>query len=392
METINFSDTQPAFMTTSNVSLQFKKITFLLMNHPALAKNLKRITDFKLLMPLIKKTVFPIFVGGETITQAMTTVEKRLVPVQIGAVLDYSVEVADTEEKIQFTIDTVKGAIRQSAHYRKFLPFAVFKISGLMQKQQLVLLSSYVKNLTVTGGKEIQALYHQIVAKVNSICQEAFRYKVKVMIDAEGSDIQDLIDLLTLEMMKLYNHERCTVINTYQCYLKDGLDKLKRQFTTLRSQGIYFGAKVVRGAYMETERIKAGLEGKPSPICESKDETDVQFNSAINFCFKNISEMEMVVATHNETSIQETISLMERHKIEAGDSRIYFAQLFGMSDNLSCNLAKHGFNVCKYLPFGPVHEVLPYLIRRINENSSIRGQSGRELILIKNEIARRRKL
>ena len=225
--------------------------------------------------------------------------------------------------------------------------------------------------------------------RMNTICITAKKNDVPILVDAEESWFQNAIDDLVEEQMQRHNTEKVIVYNTIQLYRKDRLDFLKRSFEKAQSGGYKLGVKLVRGAYMEKERERAKDQGYPSPIHDSKSDTDRNYDLALEFCVNNFPNIQLVAGTHNEDSSKRLVSLMTDNNIQPSDSHIYFSQLYGMSDNISYNLAAGNYNVVKYVPYGPILDVMPYLIRRAEENTSIAGQTGRQLSLIMQEKARR---
>ena len=270
------------------------------------------------------------------------------------------------------------------AKERKAIPFAVFKPTGLGrfylyekigEKQPLTL--------------EEQNEWNRVVARFDLICKTAYDKDVALLIDAEESWMQDAADELVTEMMRKYNKKKAIVFNTLQLYRWDRLDYLKKLHNQAKVEGFYIGMKIVRGAYMEKENNRAEEMGYPTPICESKEATDINYDVTMEYMMDNLDVMSIFAGTHNESSSYKLIEMMESRGISKNDNRIWFGQLYGMSDNISYNLAKYGFNVAKYLPFGPVRDVMPYLIRRAEENSSIAGQTSREFALLQKEVNRR---
>tara|TARA_R110002051_G_scaffold111882_2_gene184470 strand:- start:171 stop:923 length:753 start_codon:yes stop_codon:yes gene_type:complete len=240
-----------------------------------------------------------------------------------------------------------------------------------------------------TLTKDESLSFERMKNRVDQLCSAAFQKGIKILVDAEESWFQDVIDDLAYEAMEKYNRESCIVYNTYQMYRHDMLGRLKAAEAVAKAKGYLLGAKLVRGAYMEKEAERAEEMGYPSPIQPNKAATDKDYNIGVEFCIEN--GVYLVSGSHNEASNHLVVELIEKHGIEKGSDRVFFAQLYGMSDNISFNLADAGYRVLKYVPYGPVEKVMPYLIRRASENSSIAGQSSREFMLIKKEIERRKK-
>lgn len=386
---VSFDDTAVAFSGKSDAALYKMYLLFKSMNSNTFVKAGGTLlnTALKLHLPvkfIIKPTIFNHFCGGETIEESERAIQE-LAQVNIGTILDYSVEGEGNEKSFDATRDELLHGI-EKAHGNKNIPFSVFKITGLID---INLLEKVQKQQELTA--EERAAYERGRDRVNAICQRCYQRDVRVFIDAEESWIQDTIDNLTYEMMALYNKEKANIYNTYQLYRHDRLDVLQRDLEQAVEGGYYLGAKLVRGAYMEKERRRALAEGYESPINPTKEASDTLFDSALRFCAANVDRIAFCNGTHNEDSCYLLMDLMAEYNIVPNDPRVYFAQLYGMSDNLSYNLAHAGYNVAKYVPYGPVEAVMPYLLRRANENTAIAGQSSRELTLIISEIERRKK-
>lgn len=382
---ISFDNTENAFKAKSNSDLKQSYWLFKLVGNPSLVKMGAKLAPLGLNLGfkgLIKNTIFKQFVGGETIHECDTTIAE-LGKFNIGTILDYSVEGKETESDFEAckkeTIETIHKAKGNS-----FIPFCVFKVTGLARFDLLVKVSA---NETLTTAEQEE--YSRVKQRVTAICQEASRANQPLFIDAEESWIQPAIDALADENMALFNQQSVIIYNTFQLYRKDRLTFLKETITNAKSKGYFVGAKLVRGAYMEKERERATAKNYPSPIQETKSDSDKDYNLALEECVKHISMMGLCAGTHNEESSMYLVKLMQENQIAINDKRIYFSQLFGMSDHISYNLSIAGYNVCKYVPYGPVKEVLPYLIRRAQENTSVKGQTGRELNLIIKEKNRR---
>lgn len=388
--TISFEDTQTAFAYKSDAELRKANFVFSLVNHPwisALATRCVRM-GLALRLPIegiIKKTVFFHFCGGESINQAEAAVRK-LAQFHVSAILDYSVEGEKTEAGFEATVEETLRTI-EKAHTTSNIPFCVFKPTGLASAELLTKIQGKEK-LT----PEEEAAYQRVFERFDRICAKGYEYNIPILIDAEDSWYQDPIDQIVLDLMKKYNQESAMVYNTYQLYRTDALDNLRNHFHEAVMNNVYFGAKLVRGAYMEKERERAAKLGYPSPIQPDKEATDADFNKALAFCIDNKQRISVMCGSHNEYSNYYLTVLMEKHSMRPDDPRVWFAQLYGMSDNISFNLAKAGYNVVKYLPYGPVRSVMPYLFRRAEENTSVAGQSSRELMLIRKELERRKEI
>lgn len=384
---LDFQDIETAFADKSTSELLERQRLFKMMNSPFLNSFGTKAATFALSLGLpvkgiIKKTVFELFCGGETIEECEPVV-RRLGASNIGTILDYSVEGKSTEEDFEATKEEIKRTIKR-AYDDPAVPFAVFKVSGVAPLGTLEKMS-FKKKLDAKG----QAKCERIHNRVNEICEYAHSLGQPIFIDAEESWIQDAIDRLATEMMEKYNVEDPIVYNTVQLYRKDRLEYLKEARRTADKAGYFLAVKLVRGAYMEKERARAAEMGYESPIHETKADTDSDYNAGVEYCVKHRAKVAMVAGTHNEKSTQKLARLMYEQRILPNDNHINFSQLYGMSDNLSYILAKNGYNVSKYVPYGPVADAIPYLIRRANENTSVAGQVGRELELINKEIKRR---
>jgi proline dehydrogenase len=384
---IHFDDTAIAFSYKSDKELKKANFIFTLVNHPFFSglatKALKIALTLRLpVKGLIKKTAFEHFCGGETVEQSEPTIDK-LFGFQVGTILDYSVEGEKTETGFDETTLEILHTFEEARGNEK-IPFCVFKVTGL---GSIALLEMVQNKATLTP--EEAASFERVRGRVEKICSKAFQYQVPVLIDGEDSWIQDTIDTLAYEMMQAYNKENAIIFNTFQMYRADMLDNLKEAFHAAVNQHYFLGVKIVRGAYMEKERARAIKEGYANPINPSKEATDNMFNEGLAFCLDNLEKISLVCGSHNEFSNLHLASMMQQKGIAPDDRRIWFAQLLGMSDNISFNLAKSGFRVAKYVPYGPVGAVMPYLLRRAAENTSVEGQSSRELVLLRKEMKRR---
>ncbi len=384
---VSFVDTSVAFSAKNNYRLFKMFLLFGSMNFNRLVKIGNNLISFLFknnfpIKGLIKHTVFEQFCGGETIDESEETIAE-LAAFNIGTILDYSVEGKKSEKGFDDTTEEIIRTVIKSDE-NDDIPFSVFKLTGI---GSTALMSKIQDGETLTEDEK--GAFERIKNRVNNICLKAYQCKTKVLIDGEESWIQNVIDDLAYEMMHLYNKEEAIVYNTYQMYRKDMLSNLKTAFAKLQGDNIILGAKLVRGAYMEKERDRALELNYASPIQPDKPSTDRDFNLALKFCIDNYPKVGLCCGTHNEYSNAYLAELMKEESIACDDSMVYFAQLYGMSDNISFNLAKAGYNVTKYVPYGPVHAVLPYLFRRSQENSSVAGQTSREYRYIKKEIKRR---
>lgn len=331
----------------------------------------------------VKATIFKHFCGGETIDECLTTVQK-LGDGGIGTILDYSVEGQEDDDSLDHTRDEILRTIAV-ARDRRDIPFSVFKVTGISPSD---LLERVSKGEALSGDDAHE--WQLVQGRVESICQAAHASGTPVLIDAEDSWYQPAIDELATRMMERFNRERAIVFNTIQLYRHDRLAFLRASQAAATEGGYHLGVKLVRGAYMEKEREAAANEGRPSPIHADKAAVDHDYDEALSFCVSHIKNMAVMAGTHNEHSSLLLASLIDQVGLARNDRRLWFAQLLGMSDNISYNMADAGYNVAKYVPYGPVHAVLPYLIRRAEENSSVAGQMGRELRLIVQERKRRK--
>lgn len=384
---ISFDNTENAFKGKANSDLNRSYWLFKMVGNPTLVNISAKLAPIGLnigFKGLIKATIFKQFVGGENITECNRTIAE-LGKYNIGTILDYSVEGKESEKDFDAccaeTIETIHKA-KNDNH----IPFCVFKVTGMARFDLLVKVSAN-ETLTQTELNE----FEKIKKRVNTICAEAHKANQAIFIDAEESWIQPAIDDLANSNMLLFNKEKAIVYNTFQLYRNDRLDYLKTTIANAKQNNVYVGAKLVRGAYMEKERERAKEKNYSSPIHDTKESSDIDYNLALLECVKNIDMMGLCAGTHNEKSSLYLTELMNKYAISNTDKRIYFSQLLGMSDHISYNLAISGYNVSKYVPYGPVKEVLPYLIRRAQENTSVKGQTGRELGLIMKEKSRRNK-
>lgn len=384
----SFENTEIAFSSKSDKELQRAYVLMRVIGNPGLSLLGKYATKVALLLRLpvkgmIKATIYKQFVGGETIADCAETT-RVLDRYHIGTILDYSVEGKETDEEFEKTRQETIRTI-DTAHNNANIPFCVFKVTGLCRNSLLEKMSSN----TPLSDLEM-ARFERLIERIDSICLRASETGTPVFIDAEESWIQPAIDRLATAMMEKYNRERALVYNTLQMYRHDRLDHLKNAIEMARNHGYYYGVKLVRGAYMEKERERAAKMGYPSPIQPDKASTDRDFDAAVQICMNHIERVSFCAGTHNEESSMKLATEMDKRGIARSDKRVYFAQLFGMSDHISFNLSEVGYNVAKYVPYGPVKDVMPYLIRRAEENTSVAGQTGRELGLIIKELKRRK--
>lgn len=385
--TINFDNTEVAFSGMTNKDLKrsywlFKVIgwNWLIKISPFL---LKVFLPLYFPIPLIRATIFKQFCGGESIEGCRSSIN-QLGKSNIKTILDYSVEGKAEESVFNDNVTETIKAI-ETAKGDDNIPFSVFKPTGFGRFELFQKINSN-QNLTATEEKE----YERVVGRIDMICKRASDLSVPVFIDAEETWIQDPIDEIAINMMRKYNGKEVIVYNTAQMYRKDRLAYLKELLAIAENEDFLLGLKLVRGAYIEKERARAEKMGYEDPMQKTKADTDKDFDLGIQFCMNNIDRISFCCASHNEKSNLLLAKLMSEKGIATDDKRVYFAQLLGMSDHISKNMAKANFNVAKYVPYGPVKDVTPYLIRRAEENTSIAGQTGRELSLILKELDRRK--
>ena len=387
---ISFDNTEVAFSSKSKSDLRRAYWLFRIIASPSIVKFGKAATNFALNLRLpisapIKATIFRQFCGGETIAECDRTIAD-LGKFGIGTILDYSVEGKTSNEDFDQTVDIIIQTIHRAAN-DPHIPFAVFKVTGIGRHD----LIEKASTAGYTPTSEEKAEIDVIVSRIDLICKAAYEAGTSVFIDAEESWIQDAIDQWTFDMMLKYNKEKCIVFNTLQMYRHDRLAFLNDCISLAKENNVKYGIKLVRGAYMEKERARAIEKGYPSPIQATKSDTDKDFNTALKVIVENRDVFSLCAGTHNEESSELLMTFMQDANINPQSEQFYFAQLLGMSDHISFNVAHAKYHVAKYVPFGPVKEVLPYLLRRADENTSVAGQTGRELSLIMKELDRRAK-
>ena len=383
-----FDNTQTAFKLKSDSELERAYFLFKMISKEPLVKIGTMATKVALHLNLpveglIRSTVFDHFCGGVNEKDCMHVVD-TLHNVRVSSVLDYSVE--GKEENSQFNA-TMKKVVEltQFAKNKDAMPFSVFKPTGFGRFEIWRKLTEK-QPLTISEKGEWQSIQD----RYDTVCNTAHRSDISLLIDGEESWMQDAADALCESMMAKYNKEKAIVFNTLQCYRWDRLAYLKEQHAKALAGNYKLGFKVVRGAYMEKENNRAQEKGYPTPICESKQATDANFNAVMEYILDNLQDISLFIGTHNEHSSYLALELLRSKKLKKNDSRVWFGQLYGMSDHISYNLAAEGYNVAKYIPFGPVKDVMPYLIRRAEENTSVAGQTSRELTLLKKEKNRRK--
>lgn len=386
---VSFDNTAIAFATKSDAQMRKAHLLFASLGHPWLVKAGIPLSAWAVRVGLpgvrlvVKHTVFEQFCGGESIQECQPAVD-TLGRFGVQSILDYSVEGEKTEEGFEATARETIATIDWAASH-PHIPFSVFKVTGLAR---FGLLEKLGAGEALSADE--QAEWGRVRERVLRICQRAHERGVRIFLDGEETWIQDVIDGLGEEMMARFNRERPLVYNTYQMYRTASLGNLRAALERANAKGYFLGAKLVRGAYMEKERERAKERGYADPIQPDKAATDADYDSAVVFCLEHLDRMALCAGTHNEESCQKLVRELARRGIASNDPRVFFSQLYGMSDNISFNLAKAGYNVAKYLPYGPVRSVLPYLIRRAQENSAIAGQGGREVRFIQAELRRRK--
>jgi proline dehydrogenase len=383
-----FENTATAFALKTDSELERAYFLFKMISHEPLVKIGSAVTNFaiKAHLPvegLIRATVFDHFCGGVTEKDCIPLIQK-MYQKGVSSVLDYSVEGQDVENQFDFALEKILH-ILNFVNEKEGIPFAVFKPTAFGR------FAIYEK---IGAGTPLdtqeEAEWLRIRARFDTVCKKAHEMEVGLLVDGEESWMQDAADGLVEEMMQKYNKEKTIVFNTIQMYRWDRIDYLKGLHQRAQEQHFKIGVKVVRGAYMEKENERAGEMGYPTPICASKKATDDNFDAVVQYIVEHLEVISLFLGTHNEISSYKLMELMARMNMPHNDPRIWFGQLYGMSDHISFNLAAKGYNVAKYLPFGPVRDVMPYLMRRAEENTSVAGQTTRELSLLKKERERRK--
>jgi len=401
---ISFDNTEFAFEYKQDKQLKKARFLFSCMGMPWLVKLGTRFTPWAVksglpVKGLVRSTIFEQFVGGETLEQT-AVVAKKLADYHVQVILDYGVEGGDDgEQGFDHATEEFIRVINYAATQPN-IPFMSVKVTGLarfsllekldelMHRQEGTLMKRYLQAVDSLPPDEKEE-WHRVRHRMMQICETAAQKKIGVFVDAEETWIQDPVDALTILVMDMLNKERVVVYNTVQLYRHDRLQFLKDSYDAAVERNFILGAKLVRGAYMEKERKRAAEKQYPSPIQPDKESTDRDYNAAILFCIDHIDRIALIVASHNEQSNLLTVNLLQQKGLPPDHPHIHFSQLYGMSDNITFNLAHAGCSVSKYLPFGPIEDVIPYLMRRAQENTSVKGQTGRELALIKKELKRR---
>ncbi|HUR65210.1 MAG TPA: proline dehydrogenase family protein [Chitinophagaceae bacterium] len=401
---ISFDNTEFAFQYKSDEQLKKSRFLFTMMGKPWLVKTGIRLVPWSIraglpVKGLIRKTIFQQFVGGETLEET-AMVGKRLGEYNVQVILDYGVEGGDDGEKgFDHSTNEFIRVINYAAT-QSHIPFMSVKVTGfartgllekmdvMMRQGEGTLMKRYL-NATNQLSEDEKEEWHRVRHRMMRICHTGAQKNVGVFVDAEETWIQDPVDALTVLMMDTYNKKKAVVYNTIQHYRHDRLQFLKDSHTSAAERNFILGAKLVRGAYMEKERRRAAEKNYPSPIQPDKESCDRDYNEGVKYCIDHIDRVSLVVASHNEYSNLYAAQLMQQKGLPLNHPHIHWSQLYGMSDNITFNLAHAGASVSKYLPFGPIKDVIPYLMRRAQENTSVKGQTGRELGLIKKELLRR---
>lgn len=391
---LSFDNTQNAFAYKSTADLKRAKFLISAIQSPIMVTLATKATPIlmKLGLPingLLRNTVFKQFVGGETLEES-ARVAKLLSSYGVQVILDYGVEAKEGESNFDDVTEHIIEAIDFAATQTN-IPFVSVKLTGVASHILLENLNDAPRLRSGIHDSETDnAAWQRVRARMHAICDVAQEKGVGILIDAEETWIQDPIDRLAIELMGIYNKEKVVVYNTYQLYRNDRYSFLQLSHRIAKEQGFILGAKLVRGAYMEKERARAQQMGYPSPIHVDKAATDKDFDAAAKYCIENIDSISLLLASHNEQSNIQIAGEMASLNLSNDFKNVHFSQLYGMGDHITFNMAVKGYNVSKYLPFGPISEVIPYLMRRAEENSSVNGQTNKELVMIKSELARRK--
>ena len=402
---ISFENTAIAFAHKSGKELTEAKWLFTMMGTPLLVKLGTRLTPWAIdaglpVKGIIRKTIFKQFVGGETLEET-TAAAQKLAQSHVQVILDYGVEGKEGEEAFEHGAKEFERVIKYAATQPN-IPFISIKVTGFAR---FGLLESLDSAMQVIKGEPLIPKYHaalhglkaadreewvRVEKRMQSLCEAAQKAGIGILVDAEETWIQDPVDAITMLMMEAFNKHALVVYNTIQLYRHDRLAFLKDSYTSAAERDFLLGVKLVRGAYMEKERRRSHEMGYASPIQPTKEASDIDYNKAVEFCMEHLDKVGVIVASHNENSNLLAVQLLQKKGFPLNHAHVHFSQLFGMSDNITYNLAKAGCSVSKYLPFGPIQDVIPYLMRRAQENTSVGGQTGRELGLINKEMKRRK--
>lgn len=391
---LSFDNTETAFAYKSDKELKSGRWLLKTMHYPLFVALGSRLTPFlmKTGLPvhgLIRKTIFKQFVGGESLEETKAVCE-MLAKYNVQVILDYGVEGKESEENFDHAAEEFIKVINYAASQPK-IPFISIKVTAIARFGLLQILDEAPRLRSGIHDHEAEiAERDRVYDRMYRICEVAAEKGVGVLVDAEESWIQDPVDRLVIDMMSIFNKEKTIVYNTIQLYRHDRLQFLKMSHRIARQKQFKMAVKLVRGAYMEKERNRAYDKNYPSPIQPDKVSTDNDYNEAVKYCVENINDIAFIVASHNEESNLLAARLLDEKGLPHNHPYVHFSQLFGMSDNITFNLARAGYSVSKYLPFGPIRDVIPYLMRRAQENTSVSGQTGRELSLINKELTRRK--
>ena len=385
---LNFENTEIAFGDQSNASLKQAYQLFRVMNSRTLVNIGKNLVNFSFAVHfpvegIIRNTIYKHFVGGISIEDCSKTID-RLARCNVDSILDYAQEGEESDDAFDATCKEVIRTVEFAGNHKN-VPFSVFKITGIARFDLLAKVS-VEEPLTNEEKNE----YRRVEERVDAIFKRGYELDVPILIDAEETWIQPVLDEMVMNFMALYNKEKAIVQNTYQMYRHDSINRIKQHHRMALEGGFKFGLKIVRGAYMEKERNRAAERGYPSPIQPDKPATDRDFDDIIRYFIEHVDSIDFMVATHNEESSLLLARLIDEHNLPRNHRGIYFSQLYGMSDHITYNLANQGYNVAKYVPYGAVKTMMPYLFRRAEENSSVKGQTSRELRMIRTEIKRRK--
>ena len=386
-QNLDLLNTEIAFSNKSDKELKKTAWLFKWMNNPNMVKIGSKLGLFAIKFKLpftetvIRNTIFPQFCGGESLLDCQKVIDK-LYEYDTLTILDYGAEGKSDEDDLDTAMKETLKAIEMAASNNS-VPVVSTKITGLVDN-----LEKLHNKETISEGD--QRKFQHLYERIDEICNKASELGVSIFVDAEESWLQDPIDELVMQMMEKYNKERVTVYNTYQLYNTIKLEHMIRDHKRCLDKGVLFGSKMVRGAYMEKEELRAKQLAYENPIQTSKENTDKDYNDALRFAINNIEQVAVCVATHNEESTLLATQLMQQKNLPNNHPHVHFSQLLGMSDHISFNIAKENYNSSKYMPYGPVKDVIPYLIRRAQENTSVAGQMGRELKLLKDEVRRRK--
>ena len=391
---LSLNNTENAFAYKSNTDLNKAKWLFSVIQNPWIVSLGTRLTPILMksglpINGIIRSTIFNQFVGGETLAES-ARVTKMLGSYGVQVILDYGVEAKEGDASFDAVTEQFIAAIEFAATQDN-VPFVSVKLTGLSSMHLLERLNDAPRLRSgIHDSESDDAAWIKLKERMYAICDVAATHGIGILIDAEETWIQDPIDRLAIELMGVYNKEKVIVYNTYQLYRSDRLSFLKISHKIAAEGNFILGAKLVRGAYMEKERARAEAMGYPSPIQIDKSATDADFDASVVFCLDHLDQIGLILASHNESSNLKCAQMMQDKGVANNHPHIHFSQLYGMSDHISFNMALEGYKVSKYLPFGPLHDVVPYLMRRAQENSSVNGQTNRELLLIRQEIARRK--